>query len=53
MIDLADEYTPSKRRHRQVLKLEDFTEANIAVLERTRAPESSKAFDHELVAGED
>ena len=53
MIDPADEYPPSKRRHRQVLKLEDFTDADIAALEQTRAPESSKAFDQDLVAGED
>jgi hypothetical protein len=53
MVDRADEYSPSKRRHRQVLRLEDFTDADIAALEQTRAPESSKAFDHELVAGED
>jgi hypothetical protein len=28
--------------------LEDFTDADIAALEETRAPESSRAFDHEL-----
>jgi hypothetical protein len=31
-----------------VLGLEDFTDADIEALERTTAPESSKAFDHEL-----
>ena len=35
-------------RDRQVLGLEDFTDADIAVLEQTRAPDSAKAFDHEL-----
>ena len=44
----ADEYQRLKRRDRQVLTLSDFTEADIAALEATRAPESSKAFDHEL-----
>jgi len=38
----------AKRRHRQVLKLEDFTEADIAALEQTHAPESSKSFDNEV-----
>jgi hypothetical protein len=28
--------------------LEDFTDADIAALEETRAPESSRAFDDEL-----
>jgi len=44
----VDEYQRLKRRDRQVLTLSDFTEADIAALEATRAPESSKAFDHEL-----
>jgi PHD/YefM family antitoxin component YafN of YafNO toxin-antitoxin module len=44
----ADEYQRLKRRDRQVLTLSDFTEGDIAALEATRAPESSKAFDHEL-----
>jgi PHD/YefM family antitoxin component YafN of YafNO toxin-antitoxin module len=44
----AEEYYRLKRRDRQVLALADFTEADIAALEGTRAPESSKDFDHEL-----
>lgn len=44
----ADEYQRLKRRDRQVLRLEDFTEADIAELENVRAPEEAKAFDHEL-----
>ena len=44
----ADEYRRLKRRDRQVLSLSDFTEADVAALEGTRAPEASKAFDHEL-----
>jgi hypothetical protein len=31
-----------------VLGPEDFTDADIVELERSRAPESSKAFDREL-----
>ena len=43
-----EEYRRLKRRDRQVLDLEDFTDADIAAVEATRAPESSKAFDREL-----
>ena len=43
-----DEYLRLKRRERQVLGLDDFSDADIAALEATRAPESSKAFDNEL-----
>jgi prevent-host-death family protein len=44
----VDEYLRLKRRERQVLGLDDFSDADIAALEATRAPESSKAFDNEL-----
>ena len=44
----VEEYHRLKRRDRQVLGLEDFTDGDIAALEQTAAPESSKAFDHEL-----
>jgi hypothetical protein len=46
--------SPSRRRRRiqlrdrQVLTLDDFTEADVAALEQTRAPDSSKIFDAEL-----
>ena len=43
-----EEYRRLKRRDRLVLSFDDFTDADIAALEATRAPESSKAFDHEL-----
>ena len=43
-----DEYNRLKRRERQVLSLEDFTEADIAALEAARAPEAAKAFNPEL-----
>ncbi len=44
----TEEYHRLKRRDREVLSLDDFTDTDIAALEATRAPESSKAFDHEL-----
>jgi prevent-host-death family protein len=44
----VEEYHRLKRRDREVLGLEDFTEADVAALEETRAPDSSRAFDHEL-----
>lgn len=43
-----EEYQRLKRRDRRVLSLEDFTDADIAALEATRAPESAKAFDDEM-----
>jgi PHD/YefM family antitoxin component YafN of YafNO toxin-antitoxin module len=46
MISTA-EYMRLKRRDREVLGLDDFTDEDIAALEATRAPESSKAYDHE------
>ena len=44
----VEEYRRLKRRDRQVMSLEDFTDADIAALEASRAPEASKAFDDEL-----
>ncbi len=44
----VEEYYRLKRRDRQVLGLDDFSDDDIAGLEATRAPESSKAFDHEI-----
>ncbi len=44
----AEEYRRRKHRDRRVMSLEDFTDADIAALEATRTPESSKIFDGEL-----
>jgi len=44
----VEEYRRLKRRDREVLALEDFSDADLDALEKTRAPESSKAFDSEL-----
>lgn len=43
-----EEYRRLKRRDREVLGLEDFTEEDIAAIEASEPPESAKAFDHEL-----
>ena len=44
----TDEYHRLKRRDREALGLDDFTDADIAALETVRAPASSKAFDEEV-----
>jgi prevent-host-death family protein len=44
----VDEYRRLKRRDRRVMRVEDFTEADIAALEASRPPEEAKAFDHEF-----
>lgn len=44
----VEEYQRLKRRDRQVLGLDDFTEADVAALEATRAPDAAKDFDGEL-----
>jgi hypothetical protein len=46
----ADEYERLKRRDRQVLSLDDFTDADIAALETSRAPAETRVFDPELEA---
>ena len=43
-----DEYERLKRRDREVLGLDDFTEADLEALEASRPPAESAAFDHEL-----
>jgi hypothetical protein len=47
MISIKEYHRP-KTGGRQVLRLEDFTDTDVASLEETRASESSKAFDGEL-----
>jgi PHD/YefM family antitoxin component YafN of YafNO toxin-antitoxin module len=44
----VEEYHRLKRGDRRVMGLEDFTDEDIAALEKTRAPEAAKAFDSEL-----
>ena len=43
-----DEYQRLKRRDRQVMAPEDFSDADLEHLENTRAPEETYAFDHEV-----
>lgn len=44
----TEEYARLKRRDRDVLGLEDFTDADIAALEESRPAAQSAAFDSEL-----
>ena len=44
----TDEYNRLKRRDRQVLTANDYTDEDIARIEASHAPEFTKAFDHEL-----
>jgi PHD/YefM family antitoxin component YafN of YafNO toxin-antitoxin module len=44
----TEEYHRLKRRDREVLSLDDFTDVDIKALENARAPELSKAFDSEI-----
>jgi PHD/YefM family antitoxin component YafN of YafNO toxin-antitoxin module len=44
----GEEYHRLRQRSRHVLTLADFTDDDLADLERSRAPESSKAFDDEV-----
>lgn len=44
----AEEWERLKRRDRQVLGLDDFTNADLAALEDSRPPAEAKAFDHEI-----
>jgi prevent-host-death family protein len=44
----VEEYRRLKRRDRQVLGLDDFTDADVAALEASRPPAEARAFDPEL-----
>jgi prevent-host-death family protein len=44
----TEEYRRLKRREREVLGIEDFTEVDAEAVRRAEAPEDSAAFDHEL-----
>jgi prevent-host-death family protein len=44
----TEEYQRLKRRDREVLGLDDFTEADIAALEAAVPPVEAAAFDHEM-----
>ena len=44
----VDEYRRLRRSDRQVLRAGELSDADLAAIEETRAPESSRAFDDEL-----
>jgi PHD/YefM family antitoxin component YafN of YafNO toxin-antitoxin module len=44
----ADEYRRLKRRDREVLGLDDFTDADIEAVRRAKPSPESAAFNHEL-----
>jgi PHD/YefM family antitoxin component YafN of YafNO toxin-antitoxin module len=43
-----EEYRRLKRRDRRVMTLDDFTDEDIAELEKVRAPKEAAAFNHEV-----
>ena len=43
----AEEYRRLKRRDRRVMTLDDFTDEDIAALEKVRAPAEAAAFNHQ------
>jgi prevent-host-death family protein len=43
----VDEYRRLRRSDRQVLRAGELSDADLAAIEETQAPESSKAFDDE------
>ncbi len=44
----TEEYHRLKRRDRQVLTANDFTDEDIEMIKASKAPESAKEFDHEV-----
>jgi prevent-host-death family protein len=44
----ADEYHRLKKRDRQVMGLEDFTEAEVQAIRNAEPPPEAAAFDHEM-----
>jgi len=44
----VDEYRRLRRSDRQVIRAGGLSDADLAAIEETRAPESSRAFDDEL-----
>jgi prevent-host-death family protein len=44
----AEEYRRLKRRDREVLGLDDFTEADLIAIEAAEPPAQTADFDHEL-----
>jgi prevent-host-death family protein len=45
----VDEYRRLRKRDRQVLGLEDFTDADLQAIRAASPPPEAAAFDHELI----
>jgi hypothetical protein len=45
----SDEYSRLKRRDRQVMLPDDFSDEDLKHLENTRAPQETHAFNHEVL----
>lgn len=45
----ADEFKRLKRRDREVLRAEDFTEADLAAIRKAEPPLEAAAFDQEVI----
>ncbi len=45
----ADEYNRLKRRDRQVLSLDDFTEIDLQAIRVAEPPEEANQFNHEMI----
>jgi len=43
-----EEYRRLKQRDREVLRVEDFTEADLEAIRKAEVPSGAAAFDHEL-----
>jgi PHD/YefM family antitoxin component YafN of YafNO toxin-antitoxin module len=48
MLLSADEFKRLKRRDREVLRLEDFTEADLDAIRKAEPPAAAAVFDHEV-----
>ena len=44
----AEEFKRLKRRDREVLRMEDFTEADLQAIRKAEPPIEAAAFDHEV-----
>lgn len=46
----VEEYRRLKRRDRQVMQLEDFTDADLEAIRNAEPPPEAAAFDHEVTS---
>ena len=44
-----EEYCRLKRRDREVLRVEDFSEADLEAIRKAEPPPEAAAFDHEMI----